>query len=78
MTHSAHPAGQAAARDGLPHTACPHPKPSMTSNGEHYPGPWECWMSGWIVQRGWMNLDYEEARAELYDHMTPALKVKGP
>ena len=44
----------------------------------HYPGPWANWISGWITQRAIMKQDFEEARAELYDFMTPALKVKGP
>lgn len=78
MAHSEHPAGRAAARDGLPHTACPYPKPSMPSNGEHYPGLWANWISGWITQRAIMKQDYEAARAELYDFMTPAINVKGP
>ncbi|MBN2760863.1 MAG: hypothetical protein JXQ79_10210 [Rhodobacteraceae bacterium] len=43
--------GQLAADAGFPYTACPFDKPDRPAQGEHYPGPWVNWMSGWINRR---------------------------
>lgn len=73
MTRPPHHAGGAAARDGLPHTDCPIPKPAAPATGEDYPGDWANWMAGWINARSIMGQDAHEARIELCNFMAPAI-----
>ena len=67
--------GREAAKAGLPHTACPFPKPDRpVTMGEEYPGPWADWMSGWLWMRAATGHDDAEARAERHDFIASGLR----
>ncbi|MGP9790716.1 hypothetical protein [Roseinatronobacter sp. NSM] len=67
--------GREAALADKPHTDCPIPKPEGPAKGDNYPGDWANWMSGWILQRGYMGLDSFEACTELHAFIRAGLKL---